>query len=356
MAAPSPSSLSQVCRKIAEFVKAGVNHEGLDMSSHAGHEHNVEQVTIDNPAAVGSGGKSDAGSDIHRLNLFFYRFEPFEFHADLLPGESWLLRTHCLITPFAVSEDNVSAGENDLRLLGEVMRVFHETPVLNVTVDDSGENVDFAIQALFESLSTESINQIWSTQGSELAFRPSLSYEFSMAPVLPLSRSVGAPLVGATGLVAHAGMESAGSIGTDYSDIVQTPQVNRVSVDTGSEEWAPVICFIHEGNYARSLLFSGAPTQLDIKVAGRIDDELKLYWDVWDKLSGWQTRTAEHLVQIHDVEIDPAHVGSADATLSVPITGSGQATLYAERTWQNLPEQPERTVRSNVLLLTVYEP
>ena len=56
--------------------------------------------------------------------------EPTGFTFGLDPGESWLLRLHCLITPFGAAESPVSSGENDLRLLGEVLRVFHEKPVL----------------------------------------------------------------------------------------------------------------------------------------------------------------------------------------------------------------------------------
>lgn len=364
MAAPSPSSLSRVCRSVADFVWREINAGALA----DGLEKNVEEVTLGNPAAVASGGKTGAGSDIQRLNLFFYRFEPFEYAADLLPGETWMMRTHCLITPFACSEENISAGENDLRLLGEVMRAFHEMPVQKVEVEVSnGEKVDFHIQAIFEPLSTEAINQIWSTQGGDVAYRPSVSYEISLAPVLPKNKAVDAPLVGAAGFQMEESMSLSGSkkVGEDYSglftksgvasEVIQTPMRKKVSVNTTREEWAPAICFVYDNICADSLIFSSPPDHVEIKIAGKKDDEIKLYWDVWDKNSGWKSRAAEDQFKIIHSEIDPNQLGLVDKSLTVPIVAAGQAALYAERAYKRIPEEPERTVRSNLLLLSIYE-
>jgi hypothetical protein len=60
------------------------------------------------------------------------------------------MRLYCLISAFGAPLDNVSAGENELRVLGEVMRLFHESPVLDtseILVGDQqageGENFRF---------------------------------------------------------------------------------------------------------------------------------------------------------------------------------------------------------------------
>ncbi len=139
----------------------------------------------------------------HRVNLFFYRFEPSGFHADTSPGDIWWIRLHCLITAFGVAEDQVSSGENDLRLVGELMRLFHETPVLNsVNVDDE----EFRLQVVFHPLSADDLNHIWSTQ-NEVSYRPSVAYEMALAPVVPVKHSLGSPLVGAVGSEVRRGMD-----------------------------------------------------------------------------------------------------------------------------------------------------
>ncbi len=90
------SSLSIVCTSIGDFVRAGINAAANNIV-----------VTIGAPASV-------AGEDDEqRINLFFYRFEPYGFNADGRPDEIWRLRLFCLVTTFGVDEDDVPAGEND---------------------------------------------------------------------------------------------------------------------------------------------------------------------------------------------------------------------------------------------------
>ncbi len=119
MALPK-SSLSQVCKAIADFVG-----DRLQASKHS------MRVTIGCPSdAAPSDGE-------HTINLFFCRIEPAGFFTGGTPGDTWWVRLQCLVTGFGSSEEKISAGENDLRLLGEVMRLFHENPVLpELTVGD----------------------------------------------------------------------------------------------------------------------------------------------------------------------------------------------------------------------------
>ena len=365
MAAPAPSSLSQVCREIADFVKAGVNRESTDETDHS-HEHNVERVTIGNPGDLESVKQPDNGSKAQMLNLFFYRFEPFEFDADVLPGQTWMLRTHCLITPFAVTEDNFSAGENDLRLIGEVMRVFHEMPVQIIQVDDNGEDTDFHIQAVFEPLSTDSINQIWSTQGNDVAYRPSVSYEISLAPVLPLDKSVGAPLVAAAGFQVEESMTWAKSdkLGQDYSEAIRIPAIKKQKVDTTSVGWIPAICFLYQNQYTQSHIIAKdqlPANGIGVLLAGEPGTTVTLRWEVWDSTQGWNVHEAiaspPTIVSIKRDTLDPDHPEQVpDETVTLPISSSGQAVLYAIRTYNRASDNTTIQVRSNPLLLTVYEP
>src|SRR5215218_5783544 len=109
------SSLSQVCRSIADF-----------LSNRLAAAQNNIQVRIGSPASAAP----VTGDTDHRVNLFFYRVEPNGFGPAAAPDETWLLRLSCLVTSFGVEESPISAGENDLRLLGSVLSAFHEQPIL----------------------------------------------------------------------------------------------------------------------------------------------------------------------------------------------------------------------------------
>src|SRR5215510_13463833 len=178
MALPE-TNLSRACRSIADFIQ----------KAFAAASHPI-QVRVGTPAAA-QPGTTDTE---HRLNLFFHRFEPIAFGSEQ-PNEIWWIRVHCVITAFAVDEDRISAGESDLRLIGEVLRLFHETPVL-APVDVGGEVMQ--AQMVPQPLGLDQIQQLWQTQ-SEVAYRPSLAYEVALVPIVPKVPAIGGPLVGEIG-------------------------------------------------------------------------------------------------------------------------------------------------------------
>ena len=84
------------------------------------------------------------------LNLFFYDVKYDGYPSDGLSENPFYVRLRCLITaignttsePEGSDTDvvrDVSKGENELRLIGEVMRVLHERPLLSVTDDEDNE-------------------------------------------------------------------------------------------------------------------------------------------------------------------------------------------------------------------------
>ena len=174
------SSLSQVCRSIADFVSTRLEAA----------QNNI-QVRIGSPASAAP----VQGDNEHRVNLFFYRVEPNGFGPAAAPDETWLLRLSCLVTSFGVEEDQISAGENDLRLLGGVLSAFHERPILD-PISINGTTV--RPQVVFQPLGMEEINHLWATQG-EAVYRPSVAYEMALIPILPRNPRLGGPLVGAIG-------------------------------------------------------------------------------------------------------------------------------------------------------------
>ena len=228
------SSLSQVCRSIANFVSTGLNASA-----------NSIRVMIGNPTDAVPG----ASGGEHHLNLFFYLVEPSGFFPDTNPGDTWWLRLQCLVTGFGIAEDSISAGENDLRLLGEVMRLFHETPVLDAL---QVENETFRLQVIFQALNPDDLNHIWSTQG-DVSYRPSVAYEMSLAPVIPAQRRPGSPWVGAVGTQIRADITARRA---PYEGEVLAPPVPLTVVDVSQEDWAPAIALIYQGQCAQSLAFA----------------------------------------------------------------------------------------------------
>jgi len=351
MAMQNTASLAKIFRTFADLIKQEMN-VGSD----------VVEVTLDSPKIA----EPEVSSSVQRLNLFFYRFEPFGFNADVNPGETWLLRAHCLVTPFT-AVGGTKIGENDLYLLGEAMRVLHETPVRSMMVEDDGRKVEFHFQAVFEPLSIESINQIWSTQG-DVAYRPSVSYEIALAPIIPAKKAVGAPMVGATSYRVDGNIFRSGENpdGADDPGINQSPVAGRVSVDTSRSDWAPAICFVYEDACVQTLSFVLGSSALEafkcnVWVAGEAGAEVTFHWEVWTGDTGWTALDPVSVPgsMIGSAELDPDSIDlTALASVSAPadvLLRSGQAALHVERVYRRIPEEPERIARSNVLLLNLYE-
>ncbi len=159
------SSLAWVCRSLADFI-------GREIQA----DQNKIRVMVGSPSEAAP----KDGDFEHRLNLLFYRFEetPISRNRPAVPGNPSPTRhaleqisVHCLVTAFGLPENGVSAGENDLRLLGEVLRVCHEQPVFEVTRSE-GERV--RIQTALRDLTVEQMHDLWSIQGT-VSYRPSLA-------------------------------------------------------------------------------------------------------------------------------------------------------------------------------------
>jgi hypothetical protein len=336
------SSLSQVCRSIADFVS-----QGLQASQ------NKIRISLGSPADVAS----TTPQSNHRVNLFFYRFEPSGFGPAADPGEPWRLRLHCLITAFGITENQISAGENELRLLGEVLRIFHQQPILD-PVEVDGEQV--RTQVVFQPLTTDEINHLWSTQG-DVGYRPSVAYEIALAPVVPAERAVGGPLAGALGFEVRADLAARRQ---PFNGATAPPPVTATTVDTGAAGWAPRICFVVGDVCTQSLAFAiGSPelTAFDpaqVWIAGEDGSPVTLSWEVWDSEGGWQPYETTTPATASGSVLDPRAVASATTSeVALPFDdppGPGQAVLHASRTWTR-PDGSEVEVRSNPLLVTLYE-
>jgi hypothetical protein len=334
------SAISQVCRRLSERLSDSINDSA---------ENTRVNVLIGTPAAAAP-GESDNN---HRLNLFFFRFEPSGFDADRLPGETWLLRMHCLVTPFCVDETPVAAGENDLRVIGATLRFFHEHPVHQI----AAEGETFLIQSVFLNLGLDQLNQLWSTQG-DTVYRPSVLFEMSLVPVIPREPAVGAPLVGSVSLGVRANLAARVGAGP-----AAAPQVPVMRPATQSEDWTPALCLVAGGVCLQSVsLALGSPELAAFDpsawVAGAPGTLASLRWETWDSVAGWVPLAAGAPFPIQDGQIDPdALSGAHTRATALPFTDrAGQAVLYAERTYIRAADGASIAVRSNPVLVTCYGP
>lgn len=343
MALPE-SSLSIVCTSIVQFLRNRINAAA----------NNID-VTL------GAPGEIPEGNEQHKLNLFFYRFEPGGFDSDAHPNDPWRIRLFCMISAFGVDEDGIPAGENDLRILGEVLRIFRETPVL-ATVGVNGEPV--RLQVVFSPVTDEQINQIWSTQG-DTPYRPSVIYEMALAPVMPSRLRVEPPRVGAFGHQARG--VSAGRF-AKFSGVVRPPRVPFSRVDIEDPLWAPVLCWFIQGQCALTLsLDVGSPEFAaftpGVWLAGDPSASVELVWEIWDR-DGWRPVGAPVAANPFSTILDPDDVpadipGIFPLQVASPVTipvgqSAAQGLLYARRTVAPAPGGPSVTVRSNPLLLSLY--
>ncbi|MEM9292172.1 MAG: DUF4255 domain-containing protein [Acidobacteriota bacterium] len=341
------STLSVAARHVADFVGVAIQANANNVSLSIGH-----------PAAAAP----DSSSTDHRLNFFLHRLEDGGFDADVTPGDPWHLRLRCLVTAFGVVEDGVAAGENDLRLLGEVLRVFHETPVLpDLALASGATTATVRPRVIFSRLGPEELNQIWSTQG-DVSYRPSVAYEIALVPVLPRELRVEAPLAGGLGMQSRA--DEAGRY-EPFSGEIQYPRVPSTQINTAESTWRPRLAFVEttiDGPRATEVLTLELPLapgfEPEVWVAGEAAANVTLRWEIWDTQDGWrrfEPMGGEPVVQASGPLLDPeAAAGAVTVAAPLPVTDApGQAVLSALRSVQR-PDGSTVEVRSNPLLVTLH--
>ncbi len=343
-----PSSLSEMCDNVREVIRTGVDAVA----------RNIE-VTIGAPAVIGA---LDSATE-HHLNLFFYRFEPSGFEAAAQPDLPWRVRMFCMITPFAIMEadagGNVSAGENDMRLLGDAMRVLHEAPILDQV---SAGGIDVRTRVVFMSTTDEQINQIWSTQG-ETHYRPSAVYEMSLTPIVPEELMPEPAIVGAIG----AEVRSNNDRFSPFAGVVSGPPVQARIVDIRDPAWVPATALILDDTLHQSLSFDVDSAAFgtfvpEVWIAGDTVDTVDLVWNVW-RDSGWETVGAPQTEPPVTLDIDPKNIpsGLPGIPVAVPLpealaadAPSLQLMLTAERQFTRYDGGPVETTRSAPLLITLW--
>jgi len=252
----------------------------------------VDQIKIGHPADT---LKDLENSNANCLNLFFYDVNYDGYPADGTSANPFYVRLHCLITaignkskepeaPGSNTKRDVSKGENELRLIGEVMRVLHEQPVISVS--DENENEIAELQVVPHTMNLDNLNHIWSTQ-NETSYRLSVAYEMALAPIPNVAPADTSPLVGDSGMLSWGAMRRPPEeVRTGIISL--KPTVEYLEVDTNVEDWAPHICFVEEVSaseknlhYVFNVEAGDVGSPLKVLVAAKEDSTVKLVWDVW---------------------------------------------------------------------------
>jgi len=223
--------------------------------------------------------------DLNNINLFFYNVKIDGYPSDGSSDNPFYVRLHCLITAVGAKKESspISSGEYDLRLIGEIMRVLHEFPI--IAVDDGSGTVFAQLQIVPHALDLDSLNHIWSTQ-PETAYRLSVAYELSLAPIPLAFPTSPSPLVGDPQLLSWGAMsrESGNELSGAFS---LKPQVEYLEINTEDENWAPHICYsetITPTNRTLHYVFKvmgDFASELDIQIAAKENASVKLAWNVW---------------------------------------------------------------------------
>tara|TARA_Y100000310_G_scaffold337574_1_gene425027 strand:+ start:783 stop:1814 length:1032 start_codon:yes stop_codon:yes gene_type:complete len=333
------SSLYLICNSVADFVRGGLQ-------------------TFDNDINVYLGSPADltAHSDEDRINLFFYRFEPSGFQANLHPNLPWHIRLHCMITCMAVDDDDTHPGEDDLRLLGQILTLFHEQRIQPMFVVN---DIPVRLNAVFNPASDEQLNQLWSVQG-DASYRPSVLFEMSLAPIKPEELKGDAPLVGFTGSQAAGSFDSRFD---SFSGTISTPLFAGGNVNQSNPAWTPIICWVDGDECVTSLsvdVESVLPTNFNpqLWVAGRMGETVSLEWQIWQG-DDWVTDAGIDLV-ISSTAINPEAIPLTLPTLSLPALtvdsdhDRWQLIVTATRSYQTYTGGPSTTLKSNPLIISLY--
>ena len=348
----APSSLSVAARTLRTHVAAAVSLPEA-------------QILIGHPSSAAKDVEAETNKQF--LNLFFYRVEHGAYPADGTSEDPFYVRFYCLITALGTKETvnggTISAGENDLRLVGGVMQGLHQNPEF-VLQDEDGDDVA-QMQVVLHSMSLDDLNHIWSTQG-ETPYRLSVGYELALLP-LPLGRAVpSGPRIGSIGVETRTGATPPPLPGAGLQASAFAPQVPAIRVDGSLPDWVPQLCWVGPGEtlqYSLTVAVGALPANLQVIPLGAPGADVDLGWEIWNPaLPGgkWTPAPATPATLAVEVgEIDPKQTApsffSLAQNVSSPLSARGQAVLYATRDYTR-PDGAVVTLRSNPLLLSVYEP
>lgn len=216
----------------------------------------------------------------------------------------------------------------------------------------------YALQVVMQPLEMEEINHIWTTQG-DLVYRPSLSYEFALVPVMPAGPPhVDSTVIGVSGEV-HAGLAEAPAPGV----AIEIPPVPGGRLGLAADGWLPAIAFLDQGRFVHALFESwpedrfgaaGDPGTRAVSAAGAEGAEIRLQWDLWSADLGWEPHGDPVELQLENAILDPTQIGDA-STVDIAVPTLDRPSVLALRGERDFAaDEGGPAVRSgNRILMTV---
>jgi len=340
------SSLSVAVQGIADFLDGQFGEDVV--------------ISTDTPQRASERVKSQ---DKHFLNLFTYRVMPSGFHASIGSDEPCFIRINTLITPFLSDQDG-SALDADLRILGHAIRVLHSEPIVpgilpgnSVDPEDfrSGPHLDYRLQAILQAPAMEELNHIWTTQGGELAYRLSAAYEFALIPIEPLEHRVEAGPVTTSVLDVQpnvAARDAGGFI--DFGEDATALPLGGTGPGNppAPTNWLPIVLVDDNGALSNtSIVANGAPN-INLALAGPPGERVALEV-VWLRADSSEDTQAPQVFPIATPRIDDP---VASLTLDLTNAAAGDTATVLTRPVDGADQPFPTSPFANTLSLTVGGP
>jgi Pvc16 N-terminal domain len=331
------SSLSVAVQGIADFLDSQFGEEVT--------------ITVAHPQRASEIAKG-AGVSAHCLNIFAYRVSPSGFYADAGSDDTQFLRIQALLTPFPADDDDAD-DDADIRILGHAIRVLQCHPILPITtaplpgtaITEPAGRKKYRLQSVMLAPAMEEINHIWTTQGSDIAYRLSVVYEFALVPIEPLDPRVVADPPETMIIGTNANMEGAIADFIVPNDNSRAFPVRRKPPPPTN--WLPVQLLVEDGGLTNRTDIASVTTAITCAVAGPPGEPVA-FEIAWSTPGGAVEQPAQ-IFPIAAAMID-AEEARHLLTLDVPAGATeGQIRVRPARNGKPLKSSPF----GNVLTLTV---
>ncbi|MGD8834323.1 MAG: Pvc16 family protein [Desulfobacteraceae bacterium] len=320
-----------------------------------------DNLLIGHPTIAATTADANPGDQF--INLFFFRVEHGGYPADAKSTDPFYIRIYCLVTAFGNNETGddgtitISAGENDLRLMGGVMAHLHANPVL--VIEDLEANTVAHLQVILSPMDINDINNIWSTQ-VDTPYRLSVIYELALAPIPLATMRDTSKRVARIGVEARSGTVQNPLPGQGLGIEAQTRYAVKMRIQTAQEARAPHLILFNpaqEPVYTLVYAADDVPSEIPLLALGKAGDSVSLVWEQWHAQQGWHDITPSPAPRISLIKdrFDPIDFDPTQAqNVALPATAPGQLMLYAIRTVTK-PGGKVVTIRSNPLLISIYK-
>ena len=330
------SSLSVAVQGIADFLDSQFSEDVT--------------ITVAHPQRASEIAK---GASAHCLNVFAYRVSPSGFYADAGSDETQFLRIQALLTPFPADLDD-DDDDADIRILGHAIRVLQCHPVLPITaaplpgaaITEPPNRKRYRLQSVMLAPAMEEVNHIWTTQGSDIAYRLSAVYEFALVPIEPLDPRVIADPPETMILGTNANMT-----GAEADFIVPNENSRAFPVrrkPPAPTNWLPVQLLVQDGALTNKADIPSTATGITCAVAGPVGESVA-FEIAWSTPGGSEAQDPPQVFPIAAAMIDAEDARHLVALVVPAGATEGEIRVRPARNGKPLKTSPF----GNVLTLTV---